>query len=102
MTGTEFEDAQRDELENYYREFYKAYHSIIDVHYPQKLNDNGEKQPFKLEGIIASIKNKLSNKNARMWSTNQIYEMKDWGNEQKRNIVLLMANIFALWSLLNA
>ena len=67
-------------------------------------NDKGERIPIDLSGIKTNIKVKLSSEASRKWLTNDVFGDIKFGSPLKeyKKLAILLANIFALWSLMNS
>ena len=83
------------------------YTILIDTNLIVKRDSRGDRLPIDLTSIKSMIKNKLSNQNNRKWGYNEVQGFYSFGDDPKspkpvRKLPFLMANIFALWSLMNS
>jgi hypothetical protein len=62
------------------------------------------KLPIDFSGLISNIKNNFSSESSKRWTETEITERVEWGITKgpKKKISLLIAHIFALWSLMNS
>lgn len=64
--------------------------------------------PIDISGIKSDIKNKLSSENSRKWLNSDIFgDVKIGGGpnnpiREQKKLAILLANIFALWTLMNS
>ena len=60
--------------------------------------------PMDFSGMISNIKNYFSAESGKRWTETEIYESVKWRYNTKymKKISLLIAHIFALWSLMNS
>jgi hypothetical protein len=80
------------------------YTAIIDEMLIVKRNEKGEKIPMDLSSIKSAIKNTLSKESSQKWVNSDIFGLIKFGKplENYQNLSILLANIFALWSLMNS
>ncbi len=69
-----------------------------------KRNESGQRIPMNYIGIKSLIKSKLSSEKSRKWLEDDIFEQIQFGNPEKEyyKLSILLANVFALWTLMNS
>ena len=102
-------DDDKEDLKISYEEFLEIYLSIIDEMLVVRYDQSGKNiLPMDFSSIIGNIKNIFSSESSKKWSEKDIYEQIEWGHQwryqykRKHKINLLLAHIFALWTLMNS
>jgi len=81
-----------------------VYSSIIDEKLIPKRDNEGKRIPIDLTDIKNNIKFKFSGADQKKWVEKDIFDQIKFGNPVKeyKKLVFLLANIFAMWSLMNS
>ena len=97
-------EKEKEDLVNFYNDILKVYSSIIEEKLVPKKDKNGQKLPTDLSDLKANIKFKFSGESQRSWKEKDIFDLIKFGNPVKeyKKLVFLLANIFAMWSLMNS
>ncbi len=104
ISGTDLKDKEKDALETFYKDFLVVYSSIIDEKLIPKRDNEGKRIPIELTDIKNNIKFKFSGADQKKWVEKDIFDQIKFGNPVKeyKKLVFLLANIFAMWSLMNS
>ena len=97
-------EKEKEDLVNFYNDFLKVYSSIIEEKLVPKKDKNGKNLPTDLSDLKVNIKYKFSGESQRSWKEKDIFDLIKFGNPVKeyKKLVFLLANIFAMWSLMNS
>ncbi len=81
-----------------------VYTIIIEEKLIPKRDKDGKRLPIDLTDIKNDIKFKFSGSDQKKWVEKDIFDLIKFGNPVKeyKKLVFLLANIFALWSLMNS
>ena len=109
IKGTELNDYDKEDLKEFYEEFFYIYTSIIDEMLVVRYDPSGKSiLPMDFSSIIGNIKNMFSSESSKKWNEKNLYEQIEWGHQwryqykRKIKITLLLAHIFALWTLMKS